>query len=342
MRRSILLPGLLLLAACGGEETTYTVLDGFLDRAAPARCDRILADEGLALTEIRSVTDSTWLLLDEPNRRITEYDHGMRPLWSMELPALGPGAVLNAVSAALLGDTAVAIADRGTLRLQVLARTGEVIRSTPLNFMPNVVATTADGRVLITPLRVGDEPPTLLVRFDGAERTDLPVTPRYYSDMMHRAMGNVARVEAFPDGRAVVAHEYLAPRAFLVGSGGDVTPAALPTPDGTVDQIPYLPIMPLRMEDAERIMTPAINLSVDRTRSEVYVMTRTGRVVDGVVQRGILRLDDRLGFIEGYTADVSAFGMAVLAGHRLAILADDDDRLFACELPADEVHARAP
>ena len=342
MRRSTLLPALLAAACAAPEQDPYAVIDGFLDRAVPASCTLTELPGEYALTEIRSITDSTWLLLDEPQRRVTAFDHESHPLWSVALPAMGPGAVVMAASAAPLGDTAVAIADRGSLRLHVLSRTGEVLRSTPLSFIPHSLATTADGRILVTPMRVGDDPPTLLVRYDGDRRTDLAVPPRWYEHPMIRAMGSVARVETFPDGRAVVAHEYLAPRAFLVGPDDDVRAAAMPTPDGTLDQLEYLPMLPLTEEDADRILTPSINLGVDRARSEVWVLTRTGRVVDGVSQRALLRLDDRLGFLEGFTADVSAFGMAVLPRHRRVILADDDDRIYSCALPDPGVHAHAP
>ena len=341
MRRSTLLLGL-LAAGCGAQEQpTYAVIDGFLERTVPARCTRAMLNDSVAITEIRSVTDSTWLLLDEAQRRVTELDHELRPLWSMALPAIGPGAVIKAVSAGLLGDTAVAIVDRGTLRLQVLSRGGEVIRSTPLGFLPNALATTASGQVLVTPLRMGDDPPTLLVRFDGEERTDVPVPPRYYRNGMHRAMGNIARVETFPDGRAVLSHEYLAPRGFLIDASGGVEAALVPTPDATLDQLDYLPSIPATEEDQERIMVPTLAIGIDRSRSEVYLMTRSGRTVDGSLQRAILRLDDRLGLLEAFTADVPAFGMAVLPRHGRAILADEEDRLFTCDLPLAR-DARAP
>ena len=341
MRRPTLLLAL-VLTGCGEQDReVYTVVDDFLDRAVPARCTPVDAGEGVAVSEIRSATDSTWLLLDEPGRRIAELDHELRTLWSLEYPATGPGSASKAVSVALLGDTAVAIADRGALRLLVLSRTGVQIRSTPLGFLPNLLATTPAGDVLVTPLRVGDDPATLLVRFAGAKRTELPVPPRYYENMLVSAMGNAARVESLPDGRALVLHEYLVPRAFSVEPSGRARRLAVPTPDATRDQLAFVPTPPLTEADHPRIHLSALGLSVDRARSEVYLMTRSGRRVGDVAQRAILRMDDRLGFLEAYTLDLPASRMAVLAGRRVAIVADEEDRLYSCALPVRGTHARA-
>lgn len=341
MRRSTLLL-VVVVTACGeADRDVYTVVDGFLERAVPARCSAVSAGQGVAISEIRSTSDSTWLLLDEPGRRIAELDHRMRTLWSLEYDAVGPASAGKAVSAALLGDTAVAIADRGGLRLLVLSRTGDLIRSTPLGFLPNMLAATPGGDVLVTPLRLGDEPATLLIRFGGSGKTELPVPPRYHPDLLVRAMANIARVETLPDGRALVLHEYLVPRGFMVDAAGGVTRLSVPTPDATLKQLEHVPTPPLTEADQPRILVPALGLGVDRSRSELYLMTRSGRMVGDIAQRAILRLDDRLRFLEGYTIDVAASRLALLPRHRLAVVADDEDRLFTCTLPIGERHARS-
>lgn len=341
MRRPTLLLFLLSGIACGAPDAdVYAVVDDFLARAVPASCVRAQAEDSLAVTEMRAASDSTWLVLDEPRRRITELDHELRTLWSMEYPAVGPGSAGKAVSAALVGDSAVAIADRGGLRLLILSRSGGLLASTPLGFLPNRLATLPGGEVLVTPLRLGDDPPTLLVRFAGGRRSDVAVPPRYYENVMVRAMGNIARVETFPDGRALVLHEYLAPRGFAVEPDGSVTRLAVPTPDATLGQLDYVPTPPLTEEDQPRIMVPALGLSVDRARSEAYLMTRSGRTVGGIAQRAILRVDDRLRFLEAYTVDVRARDMAVLPRLGVAMLADDEDAIFTCALPGGG-HARA-
>jgi hypothetical protein len=331
MRRSILL--LLLPLACGeppGE--VYVVVENFLERAAPASCEAISVGS-VAVSEIRAATDSTWLLLDEPQRRIVEISHDFRTLWSLEYPSAGPGSLLRPVSVALLGDTAVAVADQGSLKLVVLTRAGDQLLSTPLGFLPNAIASTPSGQVLVTPMPFGGSPGTLLVRFDGRAPEELPVPARYYEDMMVRAIGNVAIVETLPDGGALVVHQYLAPRGFLVDPDGVVTRLAVPTPDATAAHIDYIPTAPVTEEQQPLIMLPAAAMSVDPLRSEVYIMTRSGRTVQGVAERAILRLDDRLGFIEAFTVGIAAHEMAFLPRRGIALVVDDSDRIFACALP---------
>ncbi len=334
MRRSILLL-LIPLAGCGGsdQEDVYVVVEDFLDRAAPARCEAIDLASDVAVTEIRSATDSTWLLLDAPQRRIHEITDDFRTIWTLAYPSAGPGSLLSPVSVALLGDSAVAVADRGRLALVVLSRSGEQLLSTPLGFMPNAVAASPSGEVLVTPLPVDGRPGTLLVRFDGRAPEPLPVPPRYYENMLVRAMGNAAVVETLPDGGALVVHQFLAPRGFAVTPAGAVTRLAVPTPDATLAQVDFVPTYPLTEEQQPLIMLPAAAMSVDPLRSEVYVMTRSGRRAAGVSERAILRLDDGLGFIEAFTIGIAAHEMAFLPRRGAVLVVDEDDGIFACALP---------
>ena len=341
MRRSTLL-SILVLASCAPEPESYTVVDGFLDVARAAQCVDAGLSEEVVPTEIRSVTDSTWLLLDEPRRRVTEYDHRLRPLWSMEYAEAGPASAARAVSAALLGDSAIALADRGALRLVVITRAGRALWSAPLGFMPNGIAATSDGEVLVTPLRVGGEPPTLLTRFGPGTRREIDVRPRFYENMMISAMGNAALVETMPDGRAFLVHEYLMPRGFAVAANGEVEQLPQPTPDGVLRSLDHVPQFPLSEADASLIHAPGLALGVDRSASEVYVMTVSGKWLGEVGQRAILRLSDRFEFREGWTVDLRAENAAVLPRHRMAIVVTDEERLYTCTLPAGGDVARAP
>lgn len=336
MRRPILLL-LFPLVACGGDrEDVYLVVEDFLERARPVRCEAVELDGDVAVSEIRSATDSTWLLLDEPQRLIQEITDDFRTVWTLAYASEGPGALLSPVSIAALGDTAIAVADRGSLKLVVLSRSGEPLLSTPLGFMPHTVAATPAGEVLVTPLPIDGRPETLLVRFAGRAPQALPVPPRYYEDMLVRAMGNAAIVETLPDGRALVVHQFLAPRGFAVAADGAVARLAVPTPDATLSQVEFVPTVPLTEAQQPMIMLPAAAMAVDPVRSEVYLMTRSGRRTGGVSERAILRLDDRLGFIEAFTVGIAAHEMAFLPRRGLAVIADADDRIFACPLPRTE------
>ncbi|NIQ59232.1 MAG: hypothetical protein GWN71_39495, partial [Gammaproteobacteria bacterium] len=79
----------------------------------------------------------------------------------------------------------------------------------------------------------------------GADFHELDVPLRPYADMMIRALGNAALVETLPAGDAIVVHQFLAPRGFRVGAGGEVTPLAVPTPDGTLEHLSFVPTAPV-------------------------------------------------------------------------------------------------
>lgn len=335
MRKSILLP--LLAAACSGDaaDTGYRVVPDFRARSVPITCE--VAELGPEAPDaLRGATDTSFLVLNRAQRRITEYGDRLNVLWSLEYDEAGPSAVHEPVGAVLLGDTAVAVTARGGLRLVTLRRTGELVRSVPLGFIPSAMAATARGDVLVTPMPMGDQPGTLLVRFRGTAREELPVPKRPYADMMVGALGNATLVEALGDGSALLVHQFFAPRGFRVDlDGGGVTPLAVPTPDGTADLIQAVPRPPITEDHFDQILVPAIAMSVDRRRGEVYVLTKTGRLIDGRSERALLRLDDRLGYIASYIPDVFAIQMAVLPRRRAVIVMDDLDHFYLCPIHAD-------
>lgn len=330
MRESTLLL-LLALAACGeGAREDYVVIEDFVDRSPRLECEAVAEPGDLAVTELRAASDSTVLVLDEPGRRLVELDAGLSRVWELELPAAGPGAVGAPVSMALLGDTAVAVAERQGLQLIVFSRAGELIRATPLGFAPSAVAVRPSGELLVTALPFGDLPDRLLHRFNGGGFEPLPVMPRPYGDMFVGALGNATLAEALPDGGVLMVHQFIAPRAFRIDPDGRVDRLRMPTPDGTVAAIGWMPTGPLLDDQIERIMVAASALSVDRTRSEVYVLARSGRRLTGGAERAVLRLDAGLQLIDSYTLDMMARHLAVLSRSGTVLIVDDEDRFHAC------------
>lgn len=333
MRESILFL-LALLAGCGAADSPgYVIIENFARDATPVSCEAIDLGVGTAATEIRLVSDSSWTLLDAPQRQVTMFDDRFRVLHRTALPVVGPGATSSPTSVAVLGDTALAVGARGGLRLVILSLEGREIASSPLDFVPHSVEATAAGHVLVTPMPFGAKPPTLLMRYDGVRWDTLPVPKRAYQDMMINALGNSTLVETLPDGTALVVHQFLQPRAFRVGVTGAIEPLALPTPDGTRDQLPYIPTSPMTEDQFPLTHLPAIDMSVDPVRSEVYILTRSGGHVDGGSERAVLRLTDRLDFIEGYTLPVVVNSMVYLPRREGVLVSDDEDRFHLCELP---------
>lgn len=334
---------LLVLAACGGDEPDgYVVIADFLARSEAVSCSPLAGPlDGLAVTELRTASDSTVLVLDGPGRRILELDPTLRPLWSMDAPAAGPGALEAPVDVAALGDTAVVVAERRGIQLIVFRRDGTLVRTLPLPFIPASLAPDPWGGVLVATTPVGRDPSSLLFRYDGEEMHEIGVPPRYYDDMIVSILGNTTKVGVLSGGDALVVHQFMEPRGFRVAMDGAFESLRVPTPDATRSQISYIPVPPIRDDQVPLILVPSIAMSVDRRRSEVYLLTRSGRIRGDNAERAVLRLDDRLGFLESYTIDVAARGLAYLPGPELALVVDDKDNFHACRLThRDNHHAR--
>jgi hypothetical protein len=341
MRKSTLLL-LLAAVACGETENEdYVVIEGFLDRSQALSCESLGALGYVAVTELRVASDSTIMVLDGPGRRLMELDPALRPIWEMDVPSEGPGAINTPVSMAVVGDTAIAIAERQGLQLIVFSRSGRLIRTTPLGFAPSAVVARPSGELLVTAMPFGETPGTLLFRHDGNGLREVPVPPRAYTDMFIGALGNTTLAEALPDGAVLVMHQFMAPRAFRVAVDGRVDRLPVPTPDATRAAIDYVPAGPLVEAEIERMLVPASAMSVDPSRSEVYLLTRSGRRLEGGTERALLRLDDGLGLLQAFTLDFVARHMAVLPREQTLLIVDDQDRFHACDLRPLNGHAEA-
>jgi hypothetical protein len=331
MRRSTLLL-LLAVVACGESESSdYVVIEDFLGRSSRLACDARGALGHLAVTKLRAASDSTVMVMDGPGRRLVELDGDLRRVWEMEVPSVGPGAVNAPVGIALVNDTAIAIAERQGLQLIVYARSGRLIRATPLGFAPAAVVARPSGEVLVTAMPFGETPASLLFRYDSSGFHEVPVAPRPFTDMFVGALGNTTLAEALPDGAVLVVHQFMAPRAFRVSADGRVEPLRVPTPDATRENIDFVPVSPLVETQLDRMLVPASAMSVDPGRSEVYVLTRSGRRVEGGTERAILRFTAGLEYLESFTLDVRARHLAILPREQSAIIVDDEDRFHVCD-----------
>ncbi len=336
MRKSILLFIFLVgpaLAACDdAEPTPYAIIDAVPDRATALHCEPFTLPDSPAPTEIRLASDSTWTLLDGSRRQILELDDGLRIVSRTPIPDQGPGAAEHPVSVAAVGDSAWAVAARGGLRLVVLSRGGEELSTVPLDFIPHSLEALAEDEYLVSAMPFGTKPPTALVRVLGSALLPVPVPRRTYEDMTVNALGNTTLVEAFPDGSALVVNQFLAPRGYRVDRRGDATPVTVPTPAGTREAIDFVPRSPLTDEQMPRTLVPAMAMSVDVGRSEVYLLTRSGRERGGRPERALLRLTDTLEFLDAFLLDVPAAGMVYLPRTGTAVVHDDADRFYSCRL----------
>lgn len=341
MRKSTLLL-LLVVAACGEEDAEgYELVQDFLARTTAVECTAVAGPDGVAVTRLRAASDSTLLVLDGPGRTVQELDRRLAVIWEMRAPGEGPGSLDAPADAVLLGDSAVAIAERTGLQLIIYSRAGELIRSTPIPFFPHSLGARSTGEVLVTAMPMGATPANLLFRFDGTEFHEVAIPARPYPDMTVGALGNSAVVGVLAGDHALVVHQFLAPRAFRVGADGDIEPLRVPTPDATRAQLTYVPKAPIMEDQLPLMLVPAVAMSVDRGRGEVYILTKSGRRLDGRAERAILRTDERLRLLDSYTIDVMGRAMAFLPSEGAALIVDDEDRFHVCQIPlTDARHAR--
>ena len=337
MRKSILLP-LLLLACAGDHADAYYAVPDFAARAWPLTCSPVdLGD--VAIDELRSATDTSFLVLDAAQRRLTEFGPELQPLWTLELHSFGPAGIQRPVSATLMGDSAVAVLSQGGLKLVILGRDGGLIHAEPLEFVPHHVAA-SDDELLVTAVPMGATPGALLFRFRNGSLEEVGVRPRPYNDMMVGALGNRSVVAVLPDRSALLIHQLLGPRAVHVSPArGTLSPVPMPVPDATTDRVTYVPRAPITQAQSDRMLVPAMAVAVDRARDEVYVLGRSGTALGDRWERAVLVTGPRLGFRRGYTLNVLATQMAVLPRRHALVVSDGLDRVFLC--PVERADADA-
>lgn len=334
MRKPILLLLPALLACGDATAARPEIVADFRSNAISLTCEPVDLGVEAAATEIRLATDSTWTLLDGPQLQVLTFTDELQLVRRTPLSATGPAAAAEPLSAALLGDTAVVVAARGQLRLVVLTPRGELLNTIPLDFIPNSLEPADSGSILVTPVPLGIRPPTLLMRHTAEGWGAIPVPKRSYEDMSVNALGNTALVETLLDGRVVVVHQFMSPRGFMVYPDGRVEARAVPTPDGTRNDVQFVPRSPITPEQIARLLIPAMAMTIDPGAARVYLLTRSGSQVDERPERAILQLSDRLEFLRGFTLPVAASSMVYLPRRRAALVVDDLDVFHLCPVPS--------
>ncbi|MFW6202215.1 MAG: hypothetical protein ACOC8B_06540 [Gemmatimonadota bacterium] len=351
--RPILLVGALFVSACGSDAPDVRFIDDFIARSDLVECGPApIAGRGEVLDAV-ALGDTALLALYGSTRELVAYDARLRPAHVVPLAREGPAGVAEPVSAALGRDGIVYIADRGARALKRL----DLARGTDrgairLPFTPHRVRTDGGGRVLVTPLVLGDEPSWLLYAIadaeavgggdaggdvggdDGPEPTPVRVPPTRYADLTVNALANMTLPAAMPDGAVIAVHQFLVPAAFRA-TAPDAEPVrhALPLPDGVRATVGRVPTTPITEERLGEIATAATALGVDRARGGLLYLTRTGRADDAASEKAIVRLDRELDYERSYILDVNATQLAYLADRGIALVADEEGTWHSCPTP---------
>lgn len=333
MKRCFPIVALLLFAACGAEE--WALIPDLAGRSAAAACDSLAGpDPGPVQVErLHAVSDSTLLLVDPVAREVVELDRDGSRLGVFELGADGPRSVAMLSDAARSGDTLLVIADAGRNRLRAFRPQGTDLWTLDLGFPPQRL-TFAGGRLLVTAAGMDARLPALVHEVRNGAVAALPIPLVRHVDAIARLFVNDVVLEGYPDGSALVAHHFVAPRAWRVEPRGTVSSHAVPVAEAVRASIGHLPPIPFREEDIGRIAAPVIASAADPETGDFLYLTRSGRQREGRNEKAVVRVDGRFRYVGSRLLDVNAVVLAYLPSEPgSVIVVDTDGGWFRCAAP---------
>ncbi|NIP60668.1 MAG: hypothetical protein GWM92_19865, partial [Gemmatimonadetes bacterium] len=189
------------------------------------------------------------MVLHEVEREVALYDAGGEERARVRFRKEGPLRVVEPRDAAWRDGTFY-LADRGGRRIKMLRADGTDGGEIDLPFAPERVAVTEAG-IAIVPLVLGVGENELLYLWRDGELRPGGVPVARVGDWRLAAMANQASLVPFPDGRLVVAHQFIVPGAHVVAPGGGVSGLALPLPDGLRGAFGRLPRPPFTEEELQ-------------------------------------------------------------------------------------------
>jgi hypothetical protein len=324
----------LCAAACdaaGGTENAF--VQDFAERAPVVACEAVTAlpPDGRPVRDLAPAGDSAFLVLHDGPREVLLYDGRYRLLHAVPVPRAGPGMVASPTSATLAGDTLLLVADRATGRIQPFRLDGTPGTPLHLPFLPALVRSEG-GRTWIAPAIIGGQPPQLLFELIDDRAVPLGIPPASRADPATGTLANALTLAAFSDGRAVLAHQFLEPRAYVVGAGRGVRQVSLPLPAAARrgDREPTLPLTP---EALASVFTAALAASGEPRSGDLLYLARSGRHSGVHHEKALLRAGRELRFRSAVRLPVNATRVVALPARDRALITDELDRWFECPAP---------
>ena len=333
MKRLSLAVALLLLAGCGGEE--WALIDDLPGRSPAVECEPLAGPDPapVEVGRLRAASDSTFLLVDPAAREVVELSGDGARLATFTLTADGPRGVALLSDAIRSGDTLLVVADAGRQRLRAFDPTGRDLWTVQLDFPPQRLAF-AGGRLLITAAGMDARLPGLVYELRDGSPRPLAVPLARHADAIARLFINDVVLEGYADGSALVAHHFVAPRAWRVGADNGIEERSVPIAAAVAGSIGYIPPIPIREEDLLRIAAPVIASAADPATGDLLYLTRSGRQRDGRSEKALVRANRDLIYLASRLLDVNAVALAYLPGApESALVVDYEGGWFRCETP---------
>lgn len=331
--RSLSLSSGLLWGCGGGGGTAPSFVPDFVDRSSAAACEATEPPGGVlrSVAGVRSAGDSALVVLHEAERVVALYDAGGRERARVRYRKEGPLRVAEPRDAAWHGGTFY-LADRGGRRIKMLGADGGDGGEIDLPFAPERVAVTGSG-IAIVPLVLGAGETELLYLWRDGELRPAGVPVARVGDWRLAAMANQASLVPFPDGRVVVAHQFIVPGAHVVAPGGGVSELSLPLPDGLRSGFGRLPRPPFTEEELQELPAPLLDAAADRRSGDLLFLTRSGRRSGDHHEKAVIRADRDFRYLRSYLLPMNGGFIGYFSSSRSAWIVDDDDRWHRCELP---------
>lgn len=330
------LPLVPILAGCGASEANAPVfLSDFLDRTEFVQCTPVpsMDREGAEIGKVSILDDSTFVVLYPYDREVVVYGADLTPRHVIPFAASGPTGVRSPEGATILDDTLVVVADQFGQSLRLFDLAGRDRGTVHLGFPPERVQA-ANGEVLVTPLVIASMTRGLVHAWRAGRVEQLDVSTTRYRDSGLNAFANFVTLNAFPDGRVVVAHQFVVPFAYVLPPGREtVERRPIPLPDGLAGEIGRLPPAPLDEDALRNLPTVAIEAVPDHRTGDLLYLARTGRKVGEHKERALVRVDDELRYLRSYRFDVHPMRLAYLASRSLTIVADEEAQWYQCPTP---------
>lgn len=296
---------------------------------------RALGIDSTAITDLVTISNSTFAALAGEDRVLTVYDTSLQPITRLQFEKEGPRGVLSPVSVAF-ADSLIYIADDGRAAIRIVDWSGDDRGTVPLKFFPRRIRA-AGEMVVATPMVAGSTPDRLLFRVSSSGGV-LPLGGEIarYEDFGLNTMANMVALAAFP-GRVVALHELVVPFGYVIRTDTGAPFArrvAVPIPATERHRLKNVPNVRITEKNVNDLTVVAFAATENRTTGSSYYVTRTGDGRTRPYRKVVVELDSVMQLTRAFHIDVNPHHLAYLHDRGALIAVDAEDRWFECPLPS--------